>query len=72
MATATASFNLANDVIPAITSLGVANITHFKNHAVPFPHPVLFFEKLGLGCSSPLPVTRIQKKLKGSYLSTSP
>jgi hypothetical protein len=39
MATATASVKLANDMVPAILSLGVANITHSKNRQVPLQHP---------------------------------
>jgi hypothetical protein len=36
MATAMASVNLANDIVPAISSSGVANITHFKKMAGSF------------------------------------
>jgi hypothetical protein len=41
MPTAPASVKLPNDMVPAISSSGVANITYFKNCQVPLPHPVL-------------------------------
>jgi hypothetical protein len=40
MATATASVKLTNDMVPATSSSGVANIMQFKNRQVPFPQAV--------------------------------
>jgi hypothetical protein len=40
VATATASVELENEMVPAVSSSGVANITHFKNHQVLFPHHI--------------------------------
>jgi hypothetical protein len=40
MATAIASANLTNHMVPAISSSGVSNVTHFKIRQVPLTHPV--------------------------------
>jgi hypothetical protein len=45
--TVTASVTLANDMVPAISSSGAANIKRFKNREVPLPHSVyVIFEYL--------------------------
>jgi hypothetical protein len=38
MVTVTASVMLVNEMVPAISSSGVANVTHFKNCQVPLMH----------------------------------
>jgi hypothetical protein len=53
MASVTASIKLANDMVPTITSSGVANIMHFKNCQVPFPHSVFKMDyKEKVGCDN--------------------
>jgi hypothetical protein len=41
MAKATKYVKLANYMVPAISSSGVAKVTHFKNHQVPLLYPAL-------------------------------
>jgi hypothetical protein len=43
MAATVTSVELANDMVPTISSSGVSNITHFKNHQVPLPHSIFTF-----------------------------